>query len=374
MELSTTLTGQRQQYSVREVGINPNYWYPVSWTKDLQPQEVISVVVWQQTIAVYRDSEGGLHALEDACPHKGVELHKGEVQGENLTCPYHGWQFDGNGECVHIPYFPKDQKLPCARARSYPVQAKYDIIWVFPGDPALSDRCQIPEVPEYGDPEFFMVHIPGYFKAHFSICNENSMDVFHGFLHKDLQGWFDPILVSLRRTKTEVCADYRVSYQGLLTKVLGISDGSEGVTTRTASVRYQYPHYHSSLEGLSSIHLMRLPVGPGLTRSFSLMFLKLPLPRWLTQGPLKSMLEKLFLNSVFLKFLAQDVEMMESEQRTYITNPQRHYVEVNPAILALQQVIVGQYEQFMQQSKHPQGQQNGSNGTFLPVTEVAAAE
>jgi hypothetical protein len=42
--------------------------------------------------------------------------------------------------------------------------------------------------------------------------------------------------------------------------------------------------------------------------------------------------------------------MMESEQRTYQQNPNRRYVEVNPAILALQRVIVRQYEQFVQQS------------------------
>jgi hypothetical protein len=37
-----------------------------------------------------------------------------------------------------------------------------------------------------------------------------------------------------------------------------------------------------------------------------------------------------------MKFLQQDVEMMESEQRTYLANPQRRYVEINPAIIALQ--------------------------------------
>ena len=46
-----------------------------------------------------------------------------------------------------------------------------------------------------------MVPITAHFKAHFSICNENTMDVFHGFLHQELQGWFDPILTisSLRQ-------------------------------------------------------------------------------------------------------------------------------------------------------------------------------
>jgi nitrite reductase/ring-hydroxylating ferredoxin subunit len=142
MELTTTLTEQGFQNRIREVGINPNYWYPVSWANILKPGQVIPVVVWQQPIAVYRDTSGELHALEDACPHKGVTLHKGEVQGCHLLCPYHGWEFNGSGDCVKIPYFPPEQKLPPAKARSYPVREKYNLIWIFPGDANLADGTE----------------------------------------------------------------------------------------------------------------------------------------------------------------------------------------------------------------------------------------
>jgi hypothetical protein len=40
-----------------------------------------------------------------------------------------------------------------------------------------------------------MVPVNAHFQAHFSICNENTMDVFHGFLHQELQGVFDPVLI-----------------------------------------------------------------------------------------------------------------------------------------------------------------------------------
>jgi phenylpropionate dioxygenase-like ring-hydroxylating dioxygenase large terminal subunit len=350
MELATTLKSQTVQNKVREVGINPNYWYPVAWAEELKTSQVIRVVVWQKAIALYRDENGNLHALENACPHKAVELHKGEVRGSHILCPYHGWEFDGNGECVKIPYLPPEQKLPCAKARSYPVQEKYEIIWVFPGDLALAEISQPPEIAEYTDPDWLVVPIPAHFQAHFSICNENTMDVFHGFLHKNLQGWFDPILIGLREEEGAVFADYKVSYRGVLTKFLGLSDRGNQVTTRTVSIEYRYPHYHSSLEGISSLYLMRLPVGATETRSFSLLFLKLRLPQWLTKK-LKPMLAKFVWNFLFKRFLDQDVEMIESEQRNYSANPQRRYVEINPAIIALQRVITRQYEKFMQQSK-----------------------
>ena len=368
MDSVATFQGQPLLNQVREVGINPNYWYPVAWADQLRPGEVTGVVVWQKEIALYRDRQGDLHALEDACPHKGVALHKGTVEADRLACAYHGWQFNGEGTCVYIPYLPEGQKMPCAQAQSYPVQEQYGIIWLFPGDPSRSARSAPPHIPEYGHPEFFLVRVPGHFQAHFSICNENTIDVFHGHLHRNLQGWFNPILLSLRQTQAEVWADYQVSYQGPLTRILGINKENHGITTRTVSIHFQYPHYHSTLEGVSSLHLMRLPVGPTETRSFSLLFLRVPLPRWLFQGFLKRPLEKLFLNQIFLKFLNQDAEMMESEQLTYLANPRRQYVEVNPAIIALQRVIFGQYEQFMQQSRQSLSQVFGSTSATLPMT------
>ncbi|PZD74601.1 Toluene-4-sulfonate monooxygenase system iron-sulfur subunit TsaM1 [Acaryochloris thomasi RCC1774] len=374
MELATTLQGQTVQNRVREVGINPDHWYPVAWADQLQPGTVQPVQIWQQAIALYRDQQGNLNALEDACPHKGIALHQGKVEGPHLACPYHGWQFNSEGECVHIPYFPPEQKLPCAKARSYPVQEQYGIVWVFPGNRDLADQTTLPEVPEYGNPEFFMVRIPGHFQAHFSICNENTMDVFHGYLHQELQGWFDPVLLSLKQTENTVKADYQVSYAGIMTKFLGLSKENEGVTTRVVSVHYRYPHYHSTMEGVSSLHLMRSPVGPTETRSFSLMFLKLPIPSWLLRRASQLGLEKLILDKLFMKFLLQDVEMMESEQRTYSANPDRQYVEVNPAILALQRVIVGQYVKFMQQSRESDSQNNGNQITPLPVADRVAAK
>lgn len=374
MELATTLKGQTIQNRIREVGINENYWYPVAWAHELKPSQVIPVMVWQQSIALYRDAAGEVHALENACPHKGIELHQGEVTGDRLVCPYHGWEFDTDGQCVSIPYFPKEQKLPCAQARSYPAQEKYGIVWLFPGDPTLAQQVQIPEVPEYNDPNCLGIPITGRFKAHFSICNENAMDVFHGFLHRNLQGWFDPTLLKLKERDNEVEAQYRVCYRGFLSKFLGLSTDSNGITTRVVTIHYQYPHYHSTMEGLSSLYLMRLPVSPTETRSFSMLFLpKVRLPKWLIRT-LKPVAVPLVRRFLFMRFLEQDVEMMESEQRNYQANQLRRYVEINPAIIALQRVTVRQYEQFVQQSSQLHSQtRNGSVETVLSVEEVTAA-
>ncbi|NJO39965.1 MAG: aromatic ring-hydroxylating dioxygenase subunit alpha [Cyanobacteria bacterium CRU_2_1] len=373
MELATTLKSQTIQNRIREVGINENYWYPVAWADQLKAGQVVPATIWQKSIAVYRDSEGYVHALENACPHKGIELHLGEVQGDRIICPYHGWEFNTEGECVNIPYFPKEQKLPCAKARNYPVEEKYGVIWIFPGDPELVTNRQIPDVPEYSDPNCLMIPITGVFNAHFSICNENTMDVFHGYLHKNLHGWFDPHLIKLQEGEGSVWADYLVSYQGWLSRFLGIGTDGKGVTTRTVSIHYQYPHYHSTLEGFSSLYLMRLPVGPNETRSFSLLFLPQIRMSQKIQLLIQPLIVPLVRRFLFMRFLEQDIGMMESEQRNYRANPNRRYVEVNPAIIALQRVIVRQYEQFVQQSSQLQYHRPKDTQISVPTEAIASS-
>ncbi|NEQ96102.1 MAG: aromatic ring-hydroxylating dioxygenase subunit alpha [Cyanothece sp. SIO2G6] len=366
MELATTLKSETVQNVVREVGINPNYWYPLGWSSQLKPGQATAVTVWQQAIAIYRGHEGQVYALENRCPHRGVELHRGKVQGEHLACAYHGWEFDGtSGKCLNIPYLGDQQKLPpCAIARSYPIQEKYGLIWIFPGDPTLATTQPLPDVPEFDQDGWFMVPITAHFKAHFSVCNENAMDVFHGFLHQELQGWFDPVLLDLSTTEQSIRAKYQVSYKGILAKFLGLSQRADEVTTLPITINYRYPHYASSLEGVSSVYLMRLPVGLQESRSFALFFFRLGLPRWavrLLNPLLKVVVPRLMLQP----FLNQDIEMMESEQRQYSSNPSQRYTEINPAIIALQRVIVRQYEIFVQQSnqssEHSWHQVNGES-------------
>ncbi|MEC4983937.1 MAG: aromatic ring-hydroxylating dioxygenase subunit alpha [Oscillatoria sp. PMC 1068.18] len=350
MKLQTALTSQIVRNQVREVGINPNYWYPVAWANQLQPEKILAVTIWEENLAIFRDELGKLHALADVCPHRGVALHKGNVTGCNLACAYHGWEFNGSGECVKIPYLPKEQKLPRATVRSYPVQEKYNLIWVFPGEISLATTQQPPEIKEFDQQnEWLMVPVSAHFQAHFSMCNENTMDVFHGYLHRGLQGWFDPVLTNLKETENSVCAEYNVSYRGRMAKFLGLSDRADQTTTLPISIQYRYPHYYTSLQGVSTLYLMRLPISPTESRSFAYFFFKVRLPQWLLR-PLQPALQFLLPRFVLLKFLAQDIEMVESEQQTYLKNPQRRYVEINPAIIAVQRLILRQYEQFQQNS------------------------
>jgi len=51
------------------------------------------VEVKGKKIAVFR-VEGNLFAIENTCPHRGGPLGEGDLEGNVVTCPWHGWQFD----------------------------------------------------------------------------------------------------------------------------------------------------------------------------------------------------------------------------------------------------------------------------------------
>ncbi|NGZ10130.1 MAG: Rieske (2Fe-2S) protein [Nitrospira sp. LK70] len=48
-------------------------------------------------IVLCHDRAGGLVAMRDICPHRGMLLPFGRFNGERVECSYHGWQFDWKG-------------------------------------------------------------------------------------------------------------------------------------------------------------------------------------------------------------------------------------------------------------------------------------
>jgi len=61
---------------------------------DLAPGTAAQANVDGVIVAMVRDSEGGIHAINDRCTHADVSLSEGEVDGCTLECWLHGSRFD----------------------------------------------------------------------------------------------------------------------------------------------------------------------------------------------------------------------------------------------------------------------------------------
>ena len=47
---------------------------------------------------------GTFHAIDNTCKHRGGPLGEGELDASQVTCPWHGWQYDvTTGECMTTP-------------------------------------------------------------------------------------------------------------------------------------------------------------------------------------------------------------------------------------------------------------------------------
>jgi nitrite reductase/ring-hydroxylating ferredoxin subunit len=105
-------------------------WYILCKANELAREQVLSRNLAGQRLCVFRDSKGQVHALDGFCPHMGVDLGIGKVVGDRLRCFFHHWEFDGHGQCQHIPIQAEIPRQACLTA--YACQEKYGFIWVHP--------------------------------------------------------------------------------------------------------------------------------------------------------------------------------------------------------------------------------------------------
>jgi len=70
-----------------------------------EPGSYKATTLGAQPVLLTRDAQGALHALINACRHRGVLLADDHTQGKcrHFVCPYHGWTFDLAGKLVSVP-------------------------------------------------------------------------------------------------------------------------------------------------------------------------------------------------------------------------------------------------------------------------------
>lgn len=96
--------------------------------EDFADGEVRLVETAELAVSVCRDGDRW-YAVDDACPHRGLSLSTGSLEGSVLTCSWHGYRFDlsSEGACLDAGVAP----LICHRLFVEP-----DGIWldVMPGE------------------------------------------------------------------------------------------------------------------------------------------------------------------------------------------------------------------------------------------------
>ena len=156
-----------------------NYWYPVaaSWQVTHAP---IGITRLGQNIVVWRDSAGGLNALEDRCPHRGARLSMGWNLGDRVACWYHGVEVGGYGQVKSVPAVDNCPLEGRTCVRSYPVQEQAGAIFLWFGDraPTEADTLRLPE--ELVSEEHSNFLCVAHWDCNYRYAIDNVMDPMHG--------------------------------------------------------------------------------------------------------------------------------------------------------------------------------------------------
>ncbi|OMO57866.1 Pheophorbide a oxygenase [Corchorus olitorius] len=164
-------------------------WYPVMPVCDLDKRVPHAKKVLGLDLVVWWDrNENEWKVFDDSCPHRLAPLSEGRIdQWGRLQCVYHGWCFNGSGDCKLIPQAPPDGppvhtfKKACVAA--YPSTVQHDIVWFWPNtDPQYKDiimKKKPPYIPVLDDPSFTKTIGNRDIPYGYDVLIENLMDPAH---------------------------------------------------------------------------------------------------------------------------------------------------------------------------------------------------
>jgi phenylpropionate dioxygenase-like ring-hydroxylating dioxygenase large terminal subunit len=294
------------------------YWYVACRSGELANQPLARTVLGVPLV-LFRDGQGNAGALLDRCPHRNVPLSLGRVASTgHLECGYHGWQFDGSGQCRLVPGLQdggeKERRCPSAAVRE-----QEGLVWVCP---ALGEQ---PEQPPF---RIGLDALSGHAivehevqaKATLHATVENALDVPHtAFLHRGLfRGKKqNEIRVRVKRTPTSVEAEYigEPRPDGLVGKLLSPSGGIVEHWDRFFLPSIAQVEYKLGKESHFLVTALCTPVTDFVTRLTAVAAFRTILPSFLLRPILQRVALRIFAqDAVILKAQSDNVERFGGEQ------------------------------------------------------------
>jgi 5,5'-dehydrodivanillate O-demethylase oxygenase subunit len=157
------------------------FWQPVCCSYELSACQALPIRIMDEDFTLYRGDSGTPYLVGPRCAHRGTQLSVGSVEGECIRCFYHGWKYDGSGQCVEQPaerpMFAEKVRIP-----GYPVKEYIGLVFAYLGAGPLPP---LPRYPLLENPDISLD-----VAALRRICNyfnniDNSLDNAHvRFVHR----------------------------------------------------------------------------------------------------------------------------------------------------------------------------------------------
>ena len=110
------------------------YWQPIGAAVDLDSKWTKRVRLLGEDLVIFKDRQGRLGLIAEQCPHRRASFAHGIPTENGIRCPYHGWEYNAQGKCIHQP----NEQDKCAfrdkvSTDAYPVQEMGGMLFAYMG-------------------------------------------------------------------------------------------------------------------------------------------------------------------------------------------------------------------------------------------------
>src|SRR6266508_3481926 len=150
------------------------FWQPVYVSEELKAGHAVPIHIMGEMFTLYRGESGRPYVVDFRCAHRGTQLSVGWVEQECIRCFYHGWKYDGTGQCVEQSAedesFAKKVKI-----RGLPTEEYLGLIFAYFGEGIAPRFPRYPELEQEGELDV------GSYVRHCNYFNtlENGVDQVH---------------------------------------------------------------------------------------------------------------------------------------------------------------------------------------------------
>ena len=165
------------------------FWQPVYVAANLPPGHAKPIRIMSEDFTLYRGESGTPHLVAFRCAHRGTQLSTGWVEGDCIRCFYHGWKYDGSGQCVEQP--AEDASFASkVQIRSYPTEEYLGLIFAYLGEPERGAPGAfrpppLPRYPELEEPGVLTVLAYTWPCNYFNNLDNGPDEVHISFVHRD---------------------------------------------------------------------------------------------------------------------------------------------------------------------------------------------
>jgi 5,5'-dehydrodivanillate O-demethylase len=158
------------------------FWQPVAPADHVSAGQAKPLKIMGEQLTLYRGESGKPFLVAGLCAHRRTQLHTGWVQGDEIRCIYHGWKYNGRGQCTQAPA-ESDEFAARVRIAGYPLREYAGLLFAYMGEG---------EPPEFELPRKDVLEQEGALiiaRTEVWPCNwfqlvENSLDAVHvSFVH-----------------------------------------------------------------------------------------------------------------------------------------------------------------------------------------------